>query len=504
MLRITAFSSTLLALASGTALADVTADQVWQGWQTRLADLGYEVTGTPQREGDRLVVTGITLAQDYPEEGGRAALEIGRIAFEERGDGTVAVIYPETMPMTLDVMPEADERVTATLTLSHEALSITASGTPDAIAYAYEADSLRLELADVMVEGEPDPALTAQVSFDDVSGTSESGVADGLRRSAQTLLSGAMSYVLTAEPEEAQGPVRLEGSAQSFEMETGMSVPLDTGLDDMAAALRAGFAVEGRLLFGPGESRSVVTEEGATARMEGRSDGSRIEMALSEDGLRAAVESEGTAGRMEGGDLPFPVAYEAEGAALRLQLPVARAEETQEFALSVDLSQASVSEELWAMVDPEGLLPREPGNLALALTGAGQVRVDFFDEEAMEAIEEGETTGFEPERVVLERLLVELAGATLTGAGAVDIDPEASDAMGMPAADGAVDLRLEGGNRLLDRLVALGLLSDDEATTARMMAAMFARPAEGEPDTLTSRIEIEPDGRVTVNGQRMR
>ena len=53
--------------------------------------------------------------------------------------------------------------------------------------------------------------------------------------------------------------------------------------------------------------------------------------------------------------------------------------------------------------------------------------------------------------------------------------------MEMPAAEGAIDLRLEGGNTLLDRLVAIGLLSQDEAATARMMAAMFARPPRARP-----------------------
>ena len=73
----------------------------------------------------------------------------------------------------------------------------------------------------------------------------------------------------------------------------------------------------------------------------------------------------------------------------------------------------------------------------------------------------------------------------------------------MPPAEGTVDLRLEGGEGLLQKLVDIGLIPEDQAVTARMMASMFANAVEGE-DTLTSRIEIEKDGTVTVNGQRMR
>lgn len=503
MFRLSVTSVTLLALSSGAGLADITAEEVWQSWQARLSDLGYEVAGTPERDGDGLVIPDIRLSQTLAGDGGRAELRIGRITFADRDDGTVAVIYPETMPMEAVVVPEDGETVTATLTLSHDDLSIIASGTADGIGYAYEAASLGLTLGEVTVDGEAMDGLSGQMRFDDVSGTSESGVEEGVRRSSQSLVSGAMSYLLMAEPED-EGPVRLEGSAENFTMETGMTVPLDTPLDDMAAALQAGFAIEGRLLFGPGESLTVVTEDGETARMEGRSAGSTMELALSEDGLVTALESTGTEGRIESGDLPFPLDYAAARAALRLALPVARDEEMQTFDLSVDFSEVLVSDEVWALIDPEGTLPRDPATLALALSGVGQLEVDIFDDAAVEALESGEETGFAPERMVVETLLLEIAGARLTGSGALDIDPGSTDGMQMPAAEGAVDLALEGGNTLLDRLVAIGLLSQDEATTARMMAAMFARPVEGEPDTLTSRIEFGEDGSVRVNGQRMR
>jgi len=497
-------SFTVLALTSGTVLADVTADEVWQSWQARLSDLGYEVTGSPERDGDRLVIRDLGLSQSLRDDGGRAELRIGRIAFEDRDDGTVAVIYPETMPMAVAVMPEEGKAVTATLTLSHDDLSVIASGTPDRIGYAYDAAALRLEIGDATVDGAPMEGLTGRMSLSDLSGTRESTLEAGMRRSVQRLVSGPMSYVLDVAPPDADSRLRLEGRAESLAAETGMTVPGDAGPEDMAAALNAGFAVEGRLAFGPGESLSVMTEEDETSRATSGSARSQLEMALSDNGLSAAFESEESVGRMEGGDLPFPVDYEAARVALRLALPVARDDAAQEFDLEIDLSEVSVSDDLWAMLDPDETLPRDPASLALGLSGRARLRADLFDEQAMAALEDGDRTGFEPERLVLETLLLEIAGATFTGAGAIDIDAGESDAMGLPAADGAIDLRLEGGNTLLDRLVAIGLLPQEQAMTARMMAAMFAQPVEGAEDTLTSRIEIAPSGSVTVNGERMR
>ncbi|MEM1234851.1 MAG: DUF2125 domain-containing protein, partial [Pseudomonadota bacterium] len=74
---------------------------------------------------------------------------------------------------------------------------------------------------------------------------------------------------------------------------------------------------------------------------------------------------------------------------------------------------------------------------------------------------------------------------------------------GFPAPDGAVDLRLVGGNGLIDALIQMGLLPPDQAMGARMMLGLFMTPSDG-PDTLTSRIEVRPDGQVLANGQRIR
>ena len=54
----------------------------------------------------------------------------------------------------------------------------------------------------------------------------------------------------------------------------------------------------------------------------------------------------------------------------------------------------------------------------------------------------------------------------------------------------------------MDKLVAMGLLPQDQAMGARMMLGLFARPGEGE-DTLVSKIEVSGDGAISANGQRL-
>ena len=73
----------------------------------------------------------------------------------------------------------------------------------------------------------------------------------------------------------------------------------------------------------------------------------------------------------------------------------------------------------------------------------------------------------------------------------------------MPLPSGTLNLMLTGGNALLDTLVNMGLVPEDQAMGARMMLGMFARPGDG-PDTLVSTIQVNEDGSVLANGQRIK
>ena len=90
----------------------------------------------------------------------------------------------------------------------------------------------------------------------------------------------------------------------------------------------------------------------------------------------------------------------------------------------------------------------------------------------------------------------------LTGTGAFTFDnTDLVTFDGVPAPTGKMELTLKGGNGLLDKLVAMGLIPSDQAMGARMMMAMFAKPGDGE-DTLNSTLEFKDKG-FFANGQRL-
>jgi hypothetical protein len=164
----------------------------------------------------------------------------------------------------------------------------------------------------------------------------------------------------------------------------------------------------------------------------------------------------------------------------------------------------TLPDQLWSMFDPGAQLPRDPATLLIDLSGKGRLFFDLLDPEQVERMEDSETAPGEVESLTLHDLTLDVAGATLTGEGAFTFDQSDTESFGgAPAPEGALDLRLVGGNGLLDKLIAMGLVPQDQATGVRMMMGLFARPGPGE-DELVSKIEVTEDGQVLANGQRIK
>ena len=149
------------------------------------------------------------------------------------------------------------------------------------------------------------------------------------------------------------------------------------------------------------------------------------------------------------------------------------------------------------MIDPGEQLPRDPATLIIDLGGQATLTEDIFDPAYADGPFEGppgELNGLK-----VNELKLSLAGAELTGDGDFTFKTE----FGIPMPIGIANLMLTGGNGLLDTLVAMGLVPQEQATGARLMTGLFARPGDG-PDSLVSTIEMKEDGAILANGQRIR
>lgn len=160
----------------------------------------------------------------------------------------------------------------------------------------------------------------------------------------------------------------------------------------------------------------------------------------------------------------------------------------------VDLDMASA---LWARIDPTAQLPHDPATLVLQTNGTATLTRDMVDQGMTDAAPPGLLNSLD-----LTQLLLRVAGAEVTGKGGLTFDN--SDTVtfpGMPLPTGKLDLRALGVNALTDKLVAMGLLSNDDAMTGRMMLSMFAN-TDPATDEITSTLEFKDKG-FFANGARL-
>ncbi|MGK7654080.1 DUF2125 domain-containing protein [Roseovarius sp. B08] len=494
-----------LALAAGSAQADVTPADVWADWQEYLASAGYEVSGEENQSGDALTVSDITMSMVIPEEDTTVSVDMGEMTFTDNGDGTVSITLPASMPMNVMVSSPDAEDFSVGMQYDTTGLEMTASGDADDLLYNYTADEVAIILNDVTVEGETMDLGTVEFRIADVSGTTTMKIGD-LRTSEQKMTTGPVTYTVDIdEPEGEGGEIMLNGQFAGMTVAANGTMPLEMDPANLGASIENGFDVDATVAYTEGSSEFKLVDPPQTTEGTTSSDGGEITVALGGDGLTYDLSSSNMQLKMAGGDIPLPIEVAFGTAAFNLTMPVAKSEEEQDFAMGLTLGEFTMSDMIWGIFDPAGQLPHDPATIDLDLTGTAKLFFDLFDPEQMEAAETGEL-GMPGELNTLDinTLTVSAAGAELTGEGEFTFDNTDLETFnGMPAPDGSVDLRLTGANGLLDTLIAMGLVPEEQAMGVRMMMGMFAVPGDGE-DVLTSKIEVNSDGQVLANGQRLR
>lgn len=508
--KTTATSAVALGVALGgsAAFADVTAEQVWADWRGYMSDAGYTVDATESRSGDTLTVSGLTMTMQIPEDDAAVTMTMGDMDFIDNGDGTVSIAIPPELPISISVGGPDSEEADIGLTYASQALEITVSGDPSDLTYDYSAQMLRISLAELVVEGEAVDLAefgTASLELADLSGATRMQVSDDLRRSEQKVTTGAVAYLMDfSDPEGGDGRFVMRGGADGLDFGGVFSLPPDMDTSEMARMLENGFAFDGTFSFTNGSSEFNFKEDDEVVQGSSRSETGALRVAMDRSGLAYSGNAEGVDMRMAGADIPFPIELAVRESGFNIRMPLMASDAQQPFELGLTLADFTMSDMIWGVFDPAGQLPRDPATVAIDLAGTVKLFFDLLDPEQMEALETGETVPGELDALDINSLTVRAAGAELTGSGAFTFDnTDLTTFDGMPAPTGKANLMLKGGNALLDKLVAMGLLPEDEAMGVRMMMGLFAVPGEGD-DTLTSTIEVQGNGQILANGQRIK
>lgn len=484
-------TAVLALLAANPALADVTPEEVWQNWQAFYSSSGSTITtGAVERDGDTLVITGFTASIDG--DGASSETTIAEIRLRDTGEGTVEVTMSDEATFTsANPAAEDDKAMGATGTLRMPGLVGTVSGTPEDMAYAFTAPSM-----DITVEPteEGKPVGKVNILLSDASSTYQLvGPAD-----AQTLDGsfGAASAAMNIEV--IDGSTNFVGSLNTADLAGKVSGNL-TGIEDeeVSDALAKGFAIDTALSYGALSYEFDITDESGPSRLVGGSAGGSFQMAMDATRLLLAAGGKNVEATFSGAQLPFPevkLSYAESG--FNLTMPIGKGDAPQDFSFLTKIVDLQVSDEIWAMFDPTGALPHDPATVVVDTAGKALLKSDLM------STPDDATPDAELHALQVKEIIARFAGAELTGTGDFTFDnTDMTTFDGMPAPTGKLDLKLVGGNTLLDKLVAMGMIGEDEAMGARMMIAMFANPGAGA-DELTSVLEFK-DKHFYANGQQL-
>lgn len=499
----TASAAIIVGALASTAQADVSGQDVWNDWKAYFNGVGYEVSAEEAKSGDTLTVSDIELTSPETSDAAAVTMSIDRMTFTEAGDGTVEVVFPEVMPLEMSTVDQSGAKLDIQMEVRPSSAKTTVSGVPTQMTSAYTAQSVELLLTELIVDGETISAsnATMRVIMNGLSGTTQSSVA-GKRLYEQRLQAADVDYTVAFKDPEGQGTVDLAGEIDGLSFSGESAVPLvvqDVG--DVSALLAAGMAVKGAFDYSGGSTTMSITEnEAETFTVQSSSTGGKLDVVMGADGLNYSGGQNNLKFAMTTPDFPVPVEFDMAKASFNFAMPLQKSDAADDFAVGFSFNDFTMSDMLWGMFDPQEQLPRTPATFVLDLTGKARLLFDFLDPSAAAAVDDPDFTPAELESVDINRLQVTAAGAELTGEGAFTFDNETPGAGLKP--EGSADLMLVGGNKLLDTLVSMGLLPEDQAMGARMMMGLLAVPGSA-PDTLNSKIEINEQGHILANGQRI-
>ncbi|WP_171177404.1 DUF2125 domain-containing protein [Ruegeria sp. HKCCD8929] len=492
------------AVVSQSAWADLTANDVWADWQAYLGGMGYEVSGTASTSGNVTTVANVSLAMDLPEQDGQFTMNFPEMTMTENGDGTVSIGLPASFPLVIDGTAD-DEVFKAALTYSHDGMTMLVSGSPEDMTYDYSASRLGVVLDSVEADGETIPSDVVKVAFDmtGVAGTSRMVIGEN-RDVDQSFTADGLTYDIAFDDPESDDQGKFSGKMDALTFKGAGMIPMGINAADYQSMIEAGFNFAGAFTYGAGSSDISGTGDGEQFGMQSSSQGGTFEIAMDADHIGYDIAQNSVELSVTSQDLPFPIELAMAQAGIKFDVPVQASDEAQPFAFGMNLTDFTMSDIIWGMFDPAGALPRDPATIALDATGTAKVLVDFLDPTVAETLDATEAAPGELETLAINQLTVSMVGAKLTGTGAFEFDNSNLEAFdGMPAPSGEANLQLVGANALIDKLIGMGLMSDSDAMGARMMMGMLAVPGDA-PDTLNSKIEINKEGHISANGQRIK
>lgn len=478
-------ASTAFIMSAGAAVADLTAPDLWAEWQELQQALGTTITAqSVNYAGGVLTLTNVATQAiiDEVESTGR----IAQITLREQGDGSVRIELAPVYALGITDTSFGESMVT-TMELRHTGLDIVARDEDGARIYDYGAQQLTLDVGDVVVDGETMP-VQVSLTVNDLASRYVIDMGSEARPFQSQDAIGAMQIQFSmSDPTEG-----------TFSMQsdfTNLTSAFSGTLNAADGALPLGplgVALKGELTHGGSSVQFAAEASDGDIQMNARTGAGTL--AIDIDPTKFGIFSDTTQTEIRTliGGFPFPVEASVGRSTFGIAMPIARTDDPAPVNLTLGLRDVVLSDVIWGLFDPQGIIPRDPATIALDIEGTATVLSDLMDVTNDFKAVQGPPAQINSLR--LNDLEVSLGGAQLSGTGAATFDNSSA----IPAPVGRINLSLIGGFGLLDQLATLGVVPPEKVGMVRMMSGMFATPTG--PDELASEIEFLEDGSILVNG----
>lgn len=473
------------------ALAQMSAAELWANWQSETSDQGYAIsaqTQTPRDDG--LDLTGLMFSYSVGDDTLTSTLD--SLQLTDTADG-VDVVVPGGQKLVVEIASVADGDSKAVFDLTAGDLLLRATGAIASPDYAISANTFSVNLDLLEEVGTQIPAEFV-LGFSNLDGTLTGLTPDHDSTIFADLTAAALTLALDVTHPISGDRATTATAASDVAIQARITPGVTEQEGTVSATLTGGEAQTSSRQSGP----STGIMETLT-----RQSSSRLTLEIADGRADYGVEVTGLEASMTSDRLPIPqVSVELASAKIDLSMPAATADDPQTARVTARLTDLIFDDALWAMVDPGRTLPRDPAQFSLDLEG------DLLVSDPPAAPTEATPAtpalpGVRPQGLRVNALALNFADASLDASGAFTFT--ADTLTGFPDVTrpiGSLDLLLTGGATLLQRLTTAGIVSSEQAMGAQMMMGIFGIPGDG--DTLSSTIETDVDGGITVNGNKVR
>ncbi len=295
-----------------------------------------------------------------------------------------------------------------------------------------------------------------------------------------------VTYDITTDGDTQTSEQSLESVSMSFEFD----VPSDE--EDALGYLDGSKSAVIKMESGKAVYNSSVEAEGMAFQMTGTGAGSTAFIEMADGTFTYDVRAGTTAMTITPGEnTPFPpIDISMASMVMKAVVPMNSADAADEAVLNVQVSELTVGEELWAMIDPDKTISRDPATVDIDL--AAMVQID-----SGVAIAGGDPLELATvHKLDVNQILLEVAGASAQADGAVTFNNDGP----IPVPVGDVRIELNGLSALSNQLVSIGLLDQMEAAMMMGMVMTFAKAGK-KSDQFVSEITFTKDGEILANGQ---